>query len=210
MAKSAPSDAAQQLDRLEDWGRGSISGLATRQWARQLRHAGPWLAVVSVMAAPQALVAALGGLPLDVELIVLVGTALPACYALATVLAAPVLPSWNYRLWLFSKVAATTMTSLAIAGLLVAGPFGLGVAAPALAVASVSAAGTALIRLGFPGGSILVVAMFSLLGVECMRQHFESSIDTRTVHASGFAALSIATITALLAVASISRQRSGQ
>ena len=114
-----PIDAVQELDRLPDWGRGSFGEFATRQrWLQRVRDGGLWESVVVVIAAPQAILVALGSVPAGVELIVLAGSALPVCYLIATVLAAPELPPFTYWLWLFSKVAATTMTSVAVAALL--------------------------------------------------------------------------------------------
>lgn len=191
--------AAQELERLPDWGRGSIAPNA-----RRLRSVGLWAGVTLVVAVPQALAAILGGgVLLQVELGVLFGTAPPAGYAVVTGALTPALPARSCRLWLFSKIAATTMTSIALASVLVAGPFGLIVAAPAAAVAAVSAAGTALLRRGILIGSILPITMFSLLGFGCVRQHFESPADNQAVRAVAFAAFCTATILALLTLVAV-------
>jgi hypothetical protein len=164
--------------------------------------------VTLVVNVPQALVAILVGVPpLQVELGILFGTAPPAGYAVVTGALTPALPARRCRLWLFSKIAATTMTSIALASVLTAGSFGYIVAAPAAGVAAVSAAGTALLRRGILIGSILPITMFSLLGFGCVQQHFERPADNQAVRAVAFAAFCIATILALLTLVAVASSR---
>jgi hypothetical protein len=200
-------DAAEELDRLADWGRGSIS------WSSHDGPAGPdgrlpaglpaTLAamVAAVMATPLLLEAATtsGPPPWPSVMSTLIVSALLGGYVVATVFHGPALPRRELWLWLFAKTAATTMTAVALAAIALAGPFGLVVAVPAGAVASISAIGTFAARHGHALGALPVVGAFAATGYFCLRLHFSAPADNAVAHGIAIAAFCVAAIAALLA-----------
>lgn len=159
------------------------------------------MGLAAVVGAPQAVLAALGVMPRSTEFFLLVGSAFLACYAAATVATAPAMPPWTYRLWLTSKMTATTMVSFAILPILLAGAFGLPATLPILGVAGVSALGTVFIRHSLPGCAILPIAICTLIGAECTRLAFETPGDSAAYSISAVAAFAVAAIMALLVLA---------
>ena len=196
-------EAVRQLERLGDLGRGSTPWGEWRRSPQQMRSRWPAAGALAVLAAPQAIIGGLGGVSPQGELALLIGAAVPAGYVLATGTLGPALPAWRNRLWLCSKIAGATMTGCALAALLLAGPFGILVAAPALAVAAVTAIGTALLRRGLVVGAIPTIGVFALLGLVCAQYHFGDSADTLAVRGVAVSAFAVAGIIAAIAVLSV-------
>ncbi|MBR7829781.1 hypothetical protein KDK95_25985, partial [Actinospica sp. MGRD01-02] len=166
-----------------------------------------WVGAAVVVAAPEAIVAAAGGALLQTDVILAVGCAMLVGYFVATVAFGPDLATWRYRAWLFAKVAATTLAGIGVAAIAVAGVFGFVVALPIAGVAAVSAVGTALLRRGIRGGSIVVIGTFLVVGDVIGRYHFQLASDDRIVRVAAISAFSIAAISAALWALSVVRER---
>jgi hypothetical protein len=194
-----PMDAAQELDRVRTLGPEVFGDAESRQrWIRRMHDGWLWESAVVVIAVPQAILVALGRAPSSLDFLALGGGLPAAWYLIVSVLGAPDLPPRLYRLWLFLKVVATTLISVALAAILIAGPLGLIGAVPLSVVAGISAIGTASVRRGHTGGVIFPIAVFAILGFVCMGMHFGTAVETDAIRAAEIVAFSIAGVAALL------------
>lgn len=199
VGEAEPRDAVEELERLSDWGRGSMTGCA--EGAAWPLHRGWIVAAVAVQAVvPQALASFFSLVLWQQRFGMLLCSALLGGYIYATSMRVRLLPPRQLRLWLLTKTAGTAMMSIGLGAMVLAGPFGLVVAVPAGAVAAITAIGTLLLRNGHPAGAIPAVAIFSLLGDKCRNAHFSAVADTEAMHSVAIAAFAVAAITAVVAV----------
>ena len=192
------AQAARELDRLDDLGRGSVNREAW-QWRRRDR----WLLIAAawVVAAPQGIVLVMGGPWSPSGYGMLIGALIPAGYVVVTGMLAPTgLPDQRRRLWLSSKIAGATMMSLVVGVLAIAGAFGFVIALPVSFAAAICAVGTAMLRSGLIVGAVPSVAVLAFLGHACLPYHFSIPADTVAAHAVAYGAYAAAGVIAILAL----------
>jgi hypothetical protein len=185
-----PLDAGQLLDRLDDWGRGSMNPEFATRMRRELSAPGLWCCVLALIGGPQLYLAVYGETNAEWQIGIALWTLLPAAYVAATIAVAPELPPFQRQAWLISKTVASAIAALGFTTL----PLAPVVAVPALLAALVTAGGTALLRHGHVAGSIPAIAIFSVLGVACARVQNWASGASLANHAVALAAFSAAII----------------
>lgn len=195
-------DAARELERLGDLGRGSF-GFADSGGAIRPFTENEWLGLVAdgwfVVSVPQMALAFLS-LPPVVNAAVLCLTALSVGLCAVTVFRAPELSVWHRQLWLASKMLTITLALTAVAALLLAGLWGLYVAVPLAPVVLILAGGTALLRRGHLVGAVPAVMSFTLTGLVFLCWIHGVAADQYAAEITGIAGVCAAALLGVLVV----------